>query len=96
MISRVGRLVLLYSEESLCVKIICILGEQLKFLKKISMSTEKLTWEKHIKAVCDETRKKKVNLLFYCTNIQNLYNFYMNAVDVVDQLRSSYGLQNWV
>lgn len=41
-------------------------------------------------------QKKKVNIAYYQTNIQNMYNFNMNSVDISDQLRSLYGFQHWV
>ena len=62
----------------------------------LTTAAEKIVWEKNTRSVFDKTVKKKVKIEYYRSNIQNFYNFYMNSVDVADQLRNSYGFQHWI
>ena len=62
----------------------------------LSMACEKVRWDKNTRNVYDKTKRQKVPVNYYRSNIQNFYNYHMNSVDIADQLRQSYGFQHWV
>ena len=51
----------------------------------ISMAAENLNWKVKERKVYDPTKNKEINLKYLRTEIQENYNYNMNAVDIADQ-----------